>query len=369
MEGIYETNDSFDFNKLTFLTPVTIPGGNYFIKFRINDSPLYIQPPKCKTKNGIFKAGKRMYCDLMFTNENENFIRWMENLENFCQKKIYENREKWFETELDEHDIENSFTSPLKLFKSGKFYISRTNVPTILGNCSLKIYNENEEEVNIESISENSNVMTILEIQGIKCSVRSFQIEIELKQMMILKPVNLFEKCIFKNKSTNVTNEDVYEIKKIQSEMQHDNQLDIRDDISPEPQVDIQDDIKSEIENNIPETHHELHTEIQPEIQDEMQPNMENNSFENSKKKSNEDILEIEFDIDNLPENDIIKIKKRNEIYYEMYREAKRKAKLARDLAISSYLEAKHIKNTFLANDEDNDESDLDEETFEKMQK
>ena len=40
-------------------------------------------------------------------------------------------------------------------------------------------------------------IMTILEIQGIKCSSRSFQIEIELKQMMVLKQFDIFEKCLF----------------------------------------------------------------------------------------------------------------------------------------------------------------------------
>jgi hypothetical protein len=39
-----------------------------------------------------------------------------------------------------------------------------------------------------------------------------------------------------------------------------------------------------------------------------------------------------------------------------MYKEAKRKAKIARDFAIASYLEAKQIRNNFL------DETDLSEE-------
>jgi hypothetical protein len=48
-------------------------------------------------------------------------------------------------------------------------------------------------------------------------------------------------------------------------------------------------------------------------------------------------------------------------IYYELYKEAKKKAKTARDLALSSYLEAKRIKNTYLLDENDSDESDLDE--------
>ena len=139
---IFNTNDLFEFEKLVLTKPTSIPGGNYFIRCLINSQPLYIQPPKCKSKQGIVKAGKRLYSDLMFTNENEDFIRWMENLENYCQQYIFKNREKWFEGEMELHDIENYFTSPLKIFKSGKYYIARTNITTVLGKPTLKIYDE-----------------------------------------------------------------------------------------------------------------------------------------------------------------------------------------------------------------------------------
>jgi hypothetical protein len=70
---------------------------------------------------------------------------------------------------------------------------------------------------------------------------------------------------------------------------------------------------------------------------------------------------EVEFQLEELPETEIIQIKKRNEVYYEMYREARRKAKIARNLALSSYLEAKRIKNTYMLEDiKDSDDSDLD---------
>ena len=145
--AIFSTNDAFNFDKLTMTKPMSISGGNYFIKCLVDNQPLYIQPPKCKTKQGIVKAGigKRLYSDLMFTNENESFIRWMENLENYCQQYIYKNREKWFDGEMELHDIENYFTSPLKLFKSGKYYIVRTNISTVLGKPYLKIYDEQED--------------------------------------------------------------------------------------------------------------------------------------------------------------------------------------------------------------------------------
>ena len=67
-----------------------------------------------------------------------------------------------------------------------------------------------------------------------------------------------------------------------------------------------------------------------------------------------------------MKEEDAIQIKERNDIHYEMYKEAKRKARMARDLALSSYLEAKRIKNTYmLDNLEDSETSDLEMEEFE----
>jgi hypothetical protein len=50
-------------------------------------------------------------------------------------------------------------------------------------------------------------------------------------------------------------------------------------------------------------------------------------------------------------------------MYYEMYTDARRKAKIARDLALSAYLEARRIKNTYMLEDilDSSDESDMDE--------
>ena len=189
---IYDTNDIFDFKKnVTFISPKSISSGCYFIRcFGPNQTPLYIQPPKCKSKQGIVKTGKKMHSDLIFTHDNEPFLRWIENFENQCQQILFENRSKWFDSELEMHDIENSFASSFKIYKSQ--HVLRANIPLRLGNCALKIYDEHEQDIDIDTITCDSLLMSILEIQGIKCSSRSFQIDFEIKQMMILSPVDLF---------------------------------------------------------------------------------------------------------------------------------------------------------------------------------
>jgi len=364
MEEIYDTNDKFDFEKLVLSNPVML-NGNYFIRFSINGrSNLYIQPPRCKTRQGIIKAGRKYYSDLMFTNENDQFIRWMENLETHCQKFIFTNREKWFEGTMEMHDIENYFTSPMKIFKSGKFYIVRTNINAQLGKPGLKIYDENEKEVDFETITDNTDIVTILEFQGIKCSARSFQIEIELKQVMTLKPKNLFEKCIIKTNDglPHVTPvallaEDKYEAQE---------ETNLVTTIEQQPDDPASEETKEiAIEDNPIEEEQPPAVETQdptPVLENEPPPDLEKENVQ-TVFIENPEIQEVEFNMDELSSTETVQIKKRNEVYYEMYREARRKAKIARDLALSSYLEAKRIKNTYMLDDiKDSDDSDLETE-------
>ena len=130
---IYNTNEPFDFDKLSLNPPMVIAGGNYFIKYSMNGNALYIQPPECKTRGCISQTAKKVHCDLMFSHENTKFIKWMEDLETHTCQLIYDNREDWFESEMDLSDIETYFASPLKIYKSGKFYLARSNIPSRLG--------------------------------------------------------------------------------------------------------------------------------------------------------------------------------------------------------------------------------------------
>jgi len=373
MEGIYETNDNFNFDKLILAKPTQIPGGNYFIKLLINDNSLYIQPPKCKLKQGISKAGKRLFADLMFTNENDQFIRWMENLENHCQNNIFKNRQQWFDGDLEMTDIENYFTSSVKVYKSGKYYIIRTNITTILGKSILKIYDENENEMDMDNIDENMNIMTILEVQGIKCSARSFQIEIELKQMLLLNPVNIFDKCLLTKKTTEVINSNSNKIEEKENDDLEKTEKNIEIDILLNKNVIDDNDDKNNIIYN--DTNNNKEVLIKTDEVDNKILNSEENTLEQKKENETNEVKiteitenkiingleEVSIPLENLSEDDKVQLKQRNEVYYEMYREARRKAKIARNLALSSYLEAKRIKNTYMLDDlKDSDDSDLD---------
>ena len=349
---IHDPNEPFDFNKnIKLISPSSVSGGNYFIRcLNTNQSALCIQSPKCKSKMGIITAGKKMYSDLVFTHEDESFLRWIENFEEFCQKKIFENKREWFDSELEMHDIENSFLPSLKTYKSGKQHILRANIPLRLGKCALKIYDEQELDVAVDQIVENTNLITILEIQGIKCSSRSFQIEYEVKQMMMLKPVDIFEKCVILKKDYKSDLERISE-----------------QPIIPKIEPVILETKEEVLEEKEPEEPEEVLEEKSTKEEEVLESNIEDKNDLGVFTEPELDVCEIDLEVP-LDDN-IVQLKNRNEVYFEMYREAKRKAKLARDFALTAYLEAKRIKNTYLLDevfDSDDDEpgSSLEEMKF-----
>jgi hypothetical protein len=71
--------------------------------------------------------------------------------------------------------------------------------------------------------------------------------------------------------------------------------------------------------------------------------------------------VSLENDLEQV-NNETIFLKKPNEVYYELYKEAREKAKLARKNAIIAYLEAKNIKKTYMLESLDESESDIDAE-------
>jgi len=292
----------------------------------------------------------------------------------------------------------------MKIYKTGKYYILRVNVETNLGVPALTIYNENNNKVDIDTINDTQDVISILEFKGIKCSSTSFQIDIEIKQMVTMKPVKIFSNCVIRLPSQYGTSIN-------ENKTENDNQNDL-----DKPIIGINNAENTELDIHVPtledsdfnENNENMEnseivistldnsneigvgsldkdindiqkietgvTSTEPEINDK--PILENNEVtpDNLDEPANiiddtmiepidtNELQEFNIDLDDLTDDVNINIKKDKDIYYEMYREACRKAKIARDLALSSYLEAKRIKNQYMLVDlTDSDDSENEE--------
>jgi hypothetical protein len=386
--SIDENNENdFDFSNITLASPNSLQGGSYFTKILNNQKPLYIQIPQCSTKQGIIKTEKKIYCDLMFKNDNNGFIQWLELFEERCHQLIYEKRHLWFNNDFELSDIENFFTSPTRVYKSGQFFLVRVHIPNtkiIKKHKSCIIYDENENPLTYDDLIHDKNIIPLTHIEGIKFSSKSFQIDIVLNQIMVLNDVpDIKQPCIIKN------------VKKAQPEITKGNTLEYtihkkeEEVATPQEEVVVSQEEVAAPQEEVVVSQEEVaapQEEVVTSIEDILQEDIPNANIvtkeevsitsddylekkENENIKEKDDSLEIvntglkyELEEVNLvPTNNLetITLKKPNEVYYEIYKAAREKAKMAKKAAIETYLEAKNIKNQYMLEDiEDSEESD-----------
>lgn len=375
-------NNSFDFSKITLANPVILQQQSYFSKIMSNNNELMIQMPKCTSKQGFVNSSKRYYCDLMFSSENTELLSWFEKLEEKIQKLIYNQRKNWFHEDVEPDDIENIFTSSLRSFKSGKFFLCRTmlNSPRMLQTIKLNIFDENENSLEMSSVDDKTEFISILHIHGIKFSSRNFQIYVEMKQMMVLNSNPAFTKCLIQsggnvvNKRENVVAniaeniiEDVDENRKSEEplevvETEKLDDLEIKD-ITNDFIIHDNDNFNNANDNIIEENHN---MEVKEVVIENDNVVVDNNELEEANITLDDDenkdetkmqqpleineslpseLQEIELSIDNL---ETIQLKNKQELYLKEYMSAKEKAKKARITALKALLKAKNIKDKYL---------------------
>jgi hypothetical protein len=157
----------------------------------------------------------------------------------------------WFQSDFELHDVEDLFTSSLKVFKSGKYYILRTIIPVCLGKCSLALFDESEMMVSPDRLTDETDVLVILEFKGIRCSARDFHIEIEVKQMMIMKPVQLFANCIIRPNVHRMKNGEKMKEKETEKETETETEKETETETEMETEMETETKTKTKRETHI----------------------------------------------------------------------------------------------------------------------
>jgi hypothetical protein len=249
---------------------------------------------------------------------------------------IYEKNDDWFQEKLELHDIESAFTNLIKVYRSGKNYLLRTNVKInqTTNEPTIKIYNENESALTMEDITNDKNIISVIEIQGIKFSSKSFQIEIEIKQMMLLLDNEVvFDKCLInREKKDEIVTKEVV----------------LKENVL-------------ELENN----------DVNSDDEKEVEEFSKNKKVEPLANKEASDISELtDFDLDEnlIVEEEMMTLKKREEVYYKIYREARKKARILKHQALLAFLEAKNIKKTYMLEDLEEDDSVISDLDFKSIE-
>lgn len=392
MNNIIEPNQFFDFSKISLANPTGVQGGAYFTKILYNLKPLYIQTQQSLTRQGFVKTGKKYYVDLMFDNSATDIIHWFENLEEKCQKLLFEKSEAWFQNTLELNDIESAFNSTIRVYKSGKYYLVRCNAKSNSnGDPFVKIYDEEERNLPHTEINNEAKIISILEIQGIKFTSRNFQIEIEIKQIMTVNDEPIFDSCLIKTNSNKKDKQEYLDQEKEKEKEQgkeENSKIDLgintninkisREENKTQEYLDITENFDEIIDkNNKKDDHNNIitaNTEIINEDikkynldksindNDQLDIELEIEDLDKLETEENKDLKEVDIDINNTNNLETLTLKKPNQVYFELYKEAREKAKMAKKAAIIAYLEAKNIKKTYMIDNLNDSDSDFDAE-------
>ena len=397
---VYHPNDTFHFEHLQLSPPNSIPGGSYLTKYSYYDSKkvLYIQTPKTQSKQGIVVSGKKAHIDLLFTGVNEHdaeFIEWIADLEKRSVDLLYEKRHLWFTQELDKSDIENSFTSPIRAFKTGN-YLVRVNlelnrIQTHIQPFLCKVFDENRTIVPVDYVTAEHNIISIIEFQGIRFTSRSFQMELILRQVLVIPELPLFEtciintntgnsssiaeplgKCIETQQSPSTNNTNIHASSSSSSSSSSLSAKELVENLdkslgNPESTPDYPESTPDYLPSSSSPTSSTLKhfecTEVDidfkniSDVIDTGEPDFgvptPNTSAEHSSITTTATIPAANSQKWKSNNGSSITLKKHKDVIYEMYKVAKRKAQEAKKVAIRAYLEAKEIKASYLLDDLD----------------
>jgi hypothetical protein len=377
---VFHPNDSFRFDNLQLTHPQHITGGSYMTRFSYCDSkqPLYIQTTKTQSKQGIVISGKKAHIDLLLTaNETDTeFTEWITNLEKRSVDLLYEKRHLWFTQELDHTDIENSFTSPLRAYKTGNFLL-RVNLEsnrtfTHIQPFACKIFDENKKVAPVEYIKAEQTIISIIEFQGIKFTSRNFQIELLLRQVLVIPDVPLFETCVISAAMAPAQGPpQATPQAMVQTPTNHPKE-------EPEPEIsNTREEYLGLVSNN--KENHTPDDEPTDETERYIAPKPQLKHFECTEVdidfKNISDTIDVNeptFDTHTQPSqpslprisqlSTTITLKKHKDVLYEMYKVAKHKAHEMKRAAMRAYLEAKEIKAKYLLDDLDDYGSDTSED-------
>ena len=392
MENIVQPNNmvNFDFSNISLKSPKPIQGGSFMSSIRHNNESLIIQTPKIRTKKGITQTNKHVYADLVFENEDSEFVEWVENLQENVRDIILTKSDNWFHEPVTLDEIEYNWNDSFRTYKQTK-QLLRTFIHKNKGISSnvLKIYDSDYKSKHINDIKLDTPIICILEIVGLKFSSTSFQLDFCLRQVMILEDKPIFNEPLIKISKEKVVTKEVGEKNvsfsekpeeiTLEKEVENVENLETLDkDIQVEEIIDNSSNTLSEnleelakvstveevkqlapLEKVVEKNEIEEFTNNVEEVNlDDLEKSAEPVKTESKKDELEE--VNLTFD-----EEEAITLKNPNEIYLDIYRQAREKAKKAKQEAIKAYLEAKRIKELYMLEivDSSEDESDSDEES------
>ncbi len=172
-----------DINLLTIDKPIK-EGKIYYSNIKYNDKPLFLQTSKIQIKD--YKINnKTSSIQFEIKQNNLDLYDYFIKLDNKIIKETYSNSKDWFNQEIPLEVIDDFYKRLSKPLEKDKNPTIRFKVPIIDNKVASKIYNQDKEYIQLDSIKDNLDAILILHIKGIKFMKQQYICDCYITQMRV----------------------------------------------------------------------------------------------------------------------------------------------------------------------------------------
>ena len=212
-------HDELDFKKINYNKPEK-QGVIYYAAMNYDNKPFYLQTPKMSCKNGFQEIlnSKNSLLDLEPINMDYSFYDSLISLDEKNVKCTFENNKDWFGKNIPLEIIDNMYKRNNKPVKKDSKPQFSFKIPLIKDKVQCQIYDQKRVCVDFNKINENTEVVLILHVKGLKFLKQHYYCDIYISQVKVfLDGGNKYS--ILDNYAFNDCEEEEEELKSLEKEL------------------------------------------------------------------------------------------------------------------------------------------------------
>jgi hypothetical protein len=182
--------DSIDHHKINYMKPEKV-GLSYFgsMSYGSGTNPLYIQTPKlkCLTNLEDVKDKKSPFIEVEIPNGKYDLYDFFLSLDDENIKKTVKNTKEWFGKEIPLDIIDGMYKRISQPFRKGTNPKLKFQLPVMKHKIQCGIYNQQRVFKDITEIKENSEVILVIHIRGLKILKHTFHCDCYVSQIKVFQ--------------------------------------------------------------------------------------------------------------------------------------------------------------------------------------
>lgn len=179
-------HDELDFKKVNYSKPEK-QGVIYYASMNYDNKPFYLQTPKMSCKNSFKDVleSNNSLLDVEPVNMDYSFYDSLLSLDEKNVKCTFENNKAWFDKNIPLEMIDNMYKRNNKPVKKNSKPRFNFKVPIIKDKVQCQIYDQKKICVDFEKIQENTEVVLILHVKGLKFLKQHYYCDIYISQIKV----------------------------------------------------------------------------------------------------------------------------------------------------------------------------------------